>query len=180
MRIGRKLALTLTSSLALAAAGGTVAVATAGAAATRHAKKPTQAAVVAGPINISKHCRKGIYSGYCGTEQNLANGLGFSYKGSSDWFALQYQGGSDDFFEYAPKGKPDYQCITESGSKLLLSKCTGNNSQLFLSTQVTGGFTIQNVATGNYVQDNGKSKPLTLEAANGQANQVWNFTITNS
>lgn len=177
MRVGKRLIVTLASSLALAAAGAMLVAATAAGANPRNSSHKQD--VEAGPVHISSKCRNGIYSGYCGTEQNFGDGLGFYYNGSSDWLSLQYQGGSDVFFEYAPKGMPSNQCITESGSRLYLSTCTGASSQLFAPTEETNGFTWQNVATGLYVQDNGSSKPLKGKPADGQANQEWNYTTTN-
>ena len=75
-------------------------------------------------------------------------------------------------------GVASNQCMTEVGSRLSLSRCTGATSQLFEAVFQSSGYTWQNAATGMYVQDNGRYKPLTGEPADGLANQEWNFITT--
>jgi hypothetical protein len=101
----------------------------------------------------------------------------FSSHQRSDWFTLGYQGSNQVFFQYAPNGVSQNWCITESGSALLLSKCTGANSQLFVANPgLNGGYTWTNVATGLNITDNGLNKPLTAALADGLPDQEWNFT----
>jgi hypothetical protein len=171
MRSAKRLAITLGSAMAVVATAGTLA-ATASAATT---SKPV---VTTRPVNISHKCSTGIWSGYCGTEQNVGDGLGFSFNGSSDWLAIQYQGGTDVFFMYAPNGMPSNSCITESGARVHLGTCTGAKTQLFTPTQETDGFTWENVRYGLYLQANGNGLPLTGATGDGGADQEWNFTTS--
>lgn len=175
MRIVRKLALTLAGGLTVALAAGTVVAATATGA-------DSGQKVQAGSVHITSSCTNGVYADYCGTQKNVADGLGFAVgtgEGSSDWFIFAYRGNNEQkVFEFAPEGLPSNLCLTESETKLSLSRCTGATSQLFTAKEQTTGFTWQNLATGLYVQDNGEHEPLTGAPADGQANQEWTFTTT--
>ena len=161
--------MTLASGLAVAVTGGTLVAATA-------AGSNPGPSVYAGPVHISPTCTNGVYSEYCGNEQNWGDELGF-YVGSSSWFVFAYKGEhAHKVFESAPGGVASNQCLTDTGSRLYLSRCTGAESQLFEAQEISEEhFAWQNAATGLYIQDNGKYKPLTAKPADEEANQEWHF-----
>lgn len=175
MRIGKRMVVTLAGGVTVALAGATAVVATA-------TEADSGQKIRVSPVHITRNCTNGVYKDYCGTQKNVADGLGFSFgkgEGSSDWFIFAYRGNNEQkVFEFAPEGVASNLCITESGSKLYLSRCTGQQSQLFTAREQKTGFTWENLATGLDVQDNGAHEPLTGAPANGQPNQEWTFTTT--
>lgn len=136
--------------------------------------------IFANTVKLSAGCTSGPFADYCGAQENPKDHLGFWYGEHSEWVALAFAGrgelGSNyKFFDWAPNGVPKNVCITDSGSKLFLSPCTGATSQLFRAEPATLAFTWQNVETGLYIQENGQGKPLTAAPADGEPNQEWEF-----
>lgn len=141
---------------------------------------PTGPSIVVSTVKVSANCTSGPFAEYCGTQQNPVDQLGFWYGEHSEWLAIAFAGRGESesnykFFDWAPNGVPSNRCITNSGSKLFLNTCTGAKSQLFRAETATVGVTWQNVETGLYIQDNGRSKALTAVPADGEPNQEWEF-----
>ncbi len=179
MRTGSNLSMRLAGGLAVAA-GMLFAATAASAVTTKSTSATTGPNVLAGAVKVGSNCTNGPFANYCGAQQNPADKLGFYYGGWSEWVAIAYAGREElesnyKFFDWAPRGVPSNMCITNFGSKLFLSACSGAKSQLFHAETATLGFTWQNVETGLYIQDNGKSKALTAVAADNESNQEWNF-----
>jgi len=176
MRTERK----LTIELAICLAVGAVMLAATATSVAQPPKPVHGPAILAGPVKISLNCTEGAFSEYCGAQQNPTDKLGFYYGGWSEWVAIAFAGRGEyeanyKFFDWAPRGVPQHLCITDSGSKLVLSACTGAKDQLFHAETALLGFTWQNVETGLYIQDNGRNKALTAVPADGESNQEWNF-----
>lgn len=156
------------------------------------------AVAVAGPARASTPgCTGGVYAGYCGTQTDgepvalsfdvyqqhaKAGNKIIGYPDSSgdravDFFTFAYDGGKAKIFEYAPDGVASNLCITEPAAHtgLVLAVCSGSAHEQFTATEVTGGYTWTDDATGDLVSATGLRGQLAGVTAPGTltAADVW-------
>lgn len=180
------------AALAVAAGGGAVAAATVASAST------------------SACTNSGAWSGYCGTQVDNESApvgpVAMDDQGQkaaqwnpiiawpdnpgdagTDFLNIQYQGGSNVEFIYAPNGNPTNLCVTVSGINgkgwyvLALRTCGGWTWQLFTPVQVAAGqYNWKNVQTGDVLTSEagfGKYAPMAVRPASTSPDpaQEWHF-----